>query len=210
MTDTDLITALRRIAVQDQHRCLGCGYEHSCSIHGCQIIRAAADRLKELAEMEKKEKQQKWFTFRGRDFNEVHLNTDYIVEFTWVCNMLCIGILGETLRRKIPDSHRFLYDRLCDATGVEIVKGHPDPKGPRGMVGICPLCGTSDGMIWKPQTDESCCLNCGWSNGSVPDGAGSGIGAPPGANTAYLNIRWDYVPPDHRDPEGLPAKREGI
>ena len=49
MTDTDLITALRRIAVQDQHRCLGCGYEHNCGIHGCQIIRAAADRLKELA-----------------------------------------------------------------------------------------------------------------------------------------------------------------
>lgn len=48
MTDTDLITALRRIAVQDQHRCLGCGYEHNCGIHGCQIIRAAADRLKEL------------------------------------------------------------------------------------------------------------------------------------------------------------------
>ena len=49
MTDTDLITALGRIAVQDQHRCLGCGYEHNCGIHGCQIIRAAADRLKELA-----------------------------------------------------------------------------------------------------------------------------------------------------------------
>lgn len=207
MTDTDLITALRRIAVQDQHRCLGCGYEYNCGIHGCRIIKEAESRLKELAGQGK---QQQWFTFRGRDFNEVHLNTAYIVEYTWESGMLCIGIQGESIRREIPDPHRFIYDDLCNTTGVEVVKGHPDPKGPRGMVGICPLCGTSDGMIWKPQTDESRCLNCGWSNGAVPDGAGSGMGAPPGANTASLNIRGDYVPPDHHAPEGLPAKREGI
>ena len=25
--------------------CLGCGHEHNCGIHGCTVLRAAADRL---------------------------------------------------------------------------------------------------------------------------------------------------------------------
>ena len=29
--------------------CLGCGHEHSCGIHGCAIMRAAADRIEELS-----------------------------------------------------------------------------------------------------------------------------------------------------------------
>lgn len=49
MTDAELLTALGRIAVQDQHRCLGCGYEHNCGIHGCRIIREAESRLLGLA-----------------------------------------------------------------------------------------------------------------------------------------------------------------
>lgn len=52
MTDQELIAALRRIAVQDRHRCLGCGYEHNCSLHGCQIIKAAAERLTDLLSKE--------------------------------------------------------------------------------------------------------------------------------------------------------------
>lgn len=28
--------------------CLGCGYEHNCGIHGCRILRDAADRLERL------------------------------------------------------------------------------------------------------------------------------------------------------------------
>lgn len=28
--------------------CLGCGYEHDCSIHGCRIIKMAADELERL------------------------------------------------------------------------------------------------------------------------------------------------------------------
>lgn len=44
-TDT-IIKELRRIMV-DEHRCLGCGYEHSCSTRGCAIMRAAAERLED-------------------------------------------------------------------------------------------------------------------------------------------------------------------
>lgn len=39
----ELVKALRRIKTLDELRCMGCGYEHDCSIHGCVIIRQAAD-----------------------------------------------------------------------------------------------------------------------------------------------------------------------
>lgn len=46
MTPTELISALRRLEVQTgSFACLGCGHEHNCGIHGCAIIREAADRI---------------------------------------------------------------------------------------------------------------------------------------------------------------------
>lgn len=51
MTDQELIKALRSIKVETGIlTCLGCGYEHNCGIHGCAIMRAAADRLEELSQ----------------------------------------------------------------------------------------------------------------------------------------------------------------
>lgn len=50
MTDKELIAALRRLRVQTGSiACLGCGYEHNCSVHGCHIMRLAAERLDQLA-----------------------------------------------------------------------------------------------------------------------------------------------------------------
>lgn len=49
MSDRELIAALRRLRVQTGSiACLGCGYEHNCGIHGCRILRDAADRLERL------------------------------------------------------------------------------------------------------------------------------------------------------------------
>lgn len=49
MTDRELIAALRRLKVQTGSIvCLGCGYEHNCSVHGCRIMRLAAERLEQL------------------------------------------------------------------------------------------------------------------------------------------------------------------
>ena len=51
MTDQELIKALRSIKVETGSlACLGCGYEHSCGIYGCAIMRASADRLDELSQ----------------------------------------------------------------------------------------------------------------------------------------------------------------
>ena len=49
MKTQEIIKALRRMAVNTGTlNCLGCGYEHSCSVHGCRVLREVADKLKEL------------------------------------------------------------------------------------------------------------------------------------------------------------------
>ena len=46
MTDRELIWAIHRMKVETGSlACMGCGRENNCSIHGCAIIRVAADRL---------------------------------------------------------------------------------------------------------------------------------------------------------------------
>lgn len=46
MSLNELITALQRLKVQTgSFACLGCGHEHSCGVHGCAIIREAAEKL---------------------------------------------------------------------------------------------------------------------------------------------------------------------
>ena len=46
----NLIAALRRMAQKKEPLiCQGCGYEHNCSLHGCAVLKAAADRLTELS-----------------------------------------------------------------------------------------------------------------------------------------------------------------
>lgn len=45
MNDEILRRELRRIAIENEHRCFGCGFEHRCSTHGCAIIRQALERL---------------------------------------------------------------------------------------------------------------------------------------------------------------------
>ena len=50
MRDEDLLAALRRLKVETGSLvCLGCGYEHNCSVHGCHIIQIVAERLEQLA-----------------------------------------------------------------------------------------------------------------------------------------------------------------
>ena len=46
MTCSELINALQKLKVQTNSiACLGCGHEHNCGIHGCAVIREAAERL---------------------------------------------------------------------------------------------------------------------------------------------------------------------
>lgn len=43
---SELIEALRRLSAETGSlACLGCGHEHNCGIHGCAIIKEAAERI---------------------------------------------------------------------------------------------------------------------------------------------------------------------
>lgn len=60
MTDVELIQALRRMSVETGSLiCLGCGYEHNCSVHGCAIMRTAADMLPGWAKLQHKAQCEK-------------------------------------------------------------------------------------------------------------------------------------------------------
>ncbi len=46
MNKSELIEALGRLSVEiGSLACLGCGHEHGCSVHGCAIIKEAAERI---------------------------------------------------------------------------------------------------------------------------------------------------------------------
>lgn len=52
MTTMDYTTTLRavkKLKVQTGSlACVGCGYEHNCSLHGCAILRNAAEHMEAL------------------------------------------------------------------------------------------------------------------------------------------------------------------
>ena len=51
MKNGEILTMLRRMKVQTGSLvCLGCGREHNCSIHGCRILREAADLIEKMTD----------------------------------------------------------------------------------------------------------------------------------------------------------------
>ena len=49
MTNEEIVKWLRSNEVETGSLlCLGCGYEHHCSVHGCAVMRAAADAMENL------------------------------------------------------------------------------------------------------------------------------------------------------------------
>ena len=49
MTNEEIVKWLRSKKVETGSLlCLGCGYEHHCSVHGCAVMRAAADSMENL------------------------------------------------------------------------------------------------------------------------------------------------------------------
>ena len=51
MRTEDILAALRRLKVETGSlACLGCGREHDCGIHGCRIVREAADLIEKLTD----------------------------------------------------------------------------------------------------------------------------------------------------------------
>ena len=49
MKTEEILTALRRLKVETGSlACMGCGREHDCGIHGCRIVREAAELIEKL------------------------------------------------------------------------------------------------------------------------------------------------------------------
>ena len=50
MEHEKLLAALKQLKVETGSlACLGCGYEHDCSVHGCAVLRAAVEALEKQA-----------------------------------------------------------------------------------------------------------------------------------------------------------------
>lgn len=62
MDDKDLLQALRRLKVETGSiACMECGHEHNCGVHGCAIIREAADRIEGLLKNEAQLRREREF-----------------------------------------------------------------------------------------------------------------------------------------------------
>lgn len=122
INDETLISALRRLKLETgSMACVGCGYEHSCSIHGCAIIRQALERLEELVKPEPNEPltpEQLWemdgdaayLDFGGRgEWVLVRLWMDeiYFSHKNTICTPARIALScgGNVYRRKPEDTH---------------------------------------------------------------------------------------------------------
>ena len=69
MKSAEIVRNLRRLKIQTGGiQCLGCGYEHDCSIHGCCIMREAADLIEQQAAKieELEEKIPRWIPVTER------------------------------------------------------------------------------------------------------------------------------------------------
>lgn len=69
MTNEETVRSLRHLKIQTGGiQCLGCGYEHDCSIHGCRIMREAADLIEQQAAgiEELREKVPEWIPVTER------------------------------------------------------------------------------------------------------------------------------------------------
>lgn len=59
MDREELLRALRRMAPETGSlHCLGCGHEHSCSVHGCAVVNAAVLEINMLADQNKLLREQ--------------------------------------------------------------------------------------------------------------------------------------------------------
>ena len=74
-----LIKQLERLAVETGSiSCLGCGYEQSCGIHGCAVIRKAAEQLNSI----QPQTQGKWIKKDNPNYSPFDRSRQHI----FICN----------------------------------------------------------------------------------------------------------------------------
>ena len=145
MTTQALLEALARLRVETGSlACLGCGHEHHCSVHGCQILREAAALIEDQTT-----------TIRGLRFRL----TGYHMEDSFNRGLL----IAESQRRRKAEAER---DAL-----LEIAKKGKDCETCRNCA-VCVQPGT-DVAHWCDRCVEKClCYGCGgehWEWRGLPE-----------------------------------------
>ena len=86
MTTEEILELLARLRVETGSlACLGCGYEHNCSVHGCQVLREAAKALKQMSDLvEQLNKEIEWkdmvIALAQRKQTEAEAERDALIE----------------------------------------------------------------------------------------------------------------------------------
>lgn len=108
MTINELIKSLQRLKVETESiACLGCGHEHNCGIHGCAIIREAAELISSI--------QFAWSSFPD---NIEHLHKLYrAAKEGRVVELPVRPVLTQSIRSMlyIIDDGEIIEDSLCEA-----------------------------------------------------------------------------------------------
>ncbi len=82
---------LRTLAIERRpEACLGCGFEHGCSVHGCAVIHAAAERLAayEKTGLEPEEIMEAVKLFSGTNVDVPKEIIGWVKRATWHCKRL--------------------------------------------------------------------------------------------------------------------------
>lgn len=131
MKNKEILTALRRSMVQTGSLvCLGCGYEHSCSIHGCHIMQEAADLIEKLTdrcaryaeEIAVLQEREKWVPVTER-LPEVWRNDETAELVNYMIYSPDFGV-------DIGNYHAKAGKWLCMALPCTVTHWRPLPDGP--------------------------------------------------------------------------------
>lgn len=185
MRTEDILAALRRLKVETGSlACLGCGREHDCGVHGCRIMREAAELIEKLTdrcaryaeEIAVLQARQKWIPVTerlpeleekfedGGGMSKVVLGiveNDFGYPPPNPCFVVYLsGGLWMLRGEPVTVTH---WMPLPEAPEVQPPEGHADPIGALGCLPFCPVCGSWD-MQWDPETDVSTCKQCGYQN----------------------------------------------
>ena len=134
---------LRTLAIERRpEACLGCGFEHGCSVHGCAVIHAAAERLAayeetrlEPEDMKKAFNEDATLKLTGqalgmspdrlrelaqaeKEGRLVVLSAEKIFELTWDagpnCDLICpVSINGVGQCDFCENGKLYIYERTC-------------------------------------------------------------------------------------------------
>ena len=133
MNSQELISALRKLKVETGSlACWGCGHEHNCGIHGCRVMRGAADEIEKLTdrcaryaeEIAALQERARWIPVTER-LPEAGETVLAVVYGRANANVELIGAIELAVRRK----YGWLVEAWPDLSGT-VTHWLPLPAGP--------------------------------------------------------------------------------